>query len=66
VRELFGPPSAKTHLTRLQRDVWEYPMDPMWMPFLLLVQFSSDGVVREVYKIKDYSAEPASGADSKH
>jgi hypothetical protein len=61
VRELFGPPSTTTRLPRLQRDVWEYPMDPISMPFVLVVQFSADGIVREVFKIKDYKAEPPSG-----
>jgi len=62
VRELFGPPSRTTHYARLERDVWEYPMDPRWNPFLLTVQFSADGIVREVYKIKDYQTEGPSGA----
>lgn len=61
VRELFGPPSMTTRLPRLERDVWEYPMDNIAMPTLLLVQFSYDGIVREVFKMKDYSAEPPSG-----
>jgi hypothetical protein len=61
VREIFGPPPTTTRLPRLQRDVWEYPMDPISMPYLLLVQFSDDGIVREVFKMKDYSAEPPSG-----
>jgi hypothetical protein len=60
-RELFGPPSRTTRLPRLERDVWEYPMDPISIPFVLVVQFSADGIVREVFKIKDYSAEPPSG-----
>lgn len=64
VRELFGPPSRTTRYARLERDVWEYPMDPRWMPYLLTVQFSADGVVREVYKIKDYQTEGPSGAAS--
>jgi hypothetical protein len=62
VRELFGPPATTTRFPRLQRDVWEYHMDPVSMPYLLLVQFSSEGIVREVFKMKDYSAEPPSGA----
>jgi outer membrane protein assembly factor BamE (lipoprotein component of BamABCDE complex) len=61
VRELFGPPATTTRLPRLERDVWEYPMDNIAMPCLLLVQFSGDGIVREVFKMKDYSAEPPSG-----
>ncbi len=62
VRELFGPPSLTERLPRLERDVWEYRMDPISMPNLLLVQFSYDGIVREVFKMRDYSAEPTSGA----
>jgi hypothetical protein len=62
VRELFGPPATTTRFPRLQRDVWEYHMDPISMPYLLLVQFSPEGIVREVFKMKDYSAEPPSGS----
>jgi hypothetical protein len=62
VRELFGPPARTMRYSLLQRDVWEYHMDPSTMPSLLLVQFSTDGLVRETYKMKDYSAEPPSGA----
>jgi hypothetical protein len=64
VRELLGPPSATTRLPRLPRDVWEYPMDNIAMPYLLLVQFSPDGIVREVFKVKDYNTEPPSGSGS--
>jgi hypothetical protein len=62
VRELFGPPADTTRFPRLQRDVWEYHMDPISMPYLLAVQFSDDGIVREVFKMKDYSVEPPSGS----
>ena len=62
VRELFGPPPTMTRLPRLERDVWEYPMDNIAMPYLLLVQFSADGIVREVFKMKDYAAEPPGGS----
>ena len=62
VRELFGPPSRTQHLPRLPRDVWEYPMETSAMPYLLLVQFSSDGIVREAYKVKDYNRESVSGS----
>jgi hypothetical protein len=34
------------------------------MPYLLLVQFSPDGIVREVFKLKDYNTEPPSGSGS--
>jgi len=58
------PPSATQRLPRLPRDVWEYPMDNIAMPYLLLVQFSPDGIVREVFKVKDYNTEPPSGSGS--
>ncbi len=61
-REIFGPPARVTQLPLLKRDVWEYHMDESATPNLLAVQFSPDGIVREVYKMKDYSAEPPSGA----
>ena len=66
VRALFGPPSRTAHLPRLPRDVWEYPMDTISMPYLLLVQFSTDGIVREAYKVKDYNREPPSGKGDMH
>ena len=62
VRELFGPPSTTQRLPRLQRDVWEYPMDNRETPHLLLVQFSPDGIVREVFKMIDYVAQPPGGS----
>jgi len=65
-RELFGPPARTTHLSRLQRDVWEYPMDSVATPYILYVQFSPDGIVREAFKMKDYSAMPPSGSGKMH
>jgi hypothetical protein len=61
VRELFGPPPTTQRLPRLQRDVWEYPMDNGAMPRLLLVQFSPDGIVREVFNMIDFAAQPPGG-----
>lgn len=61
VRELFGSPWRTTRYSRLERDVWEYPMDPVAMPYILYVQFSSDGIVREAFKLRDYVAERPSG-----
>jgi hypothetical protein len=67
VRELFGPPSMARRFPRLQRDIWEYPIGDMAMPFVLYVQFSyDDGIVREVFKLKDYSAERPSGRGRRH
>jgi hypothetical protein len=61
VREIFGPPATTVRFWRMERDVWEYNMDPPSAPYLLQVQFSYDGIVREVFKMRDYSVEAASG-----
>ena len=61
VRELFGPPPTTSRLPRLGRDVWEYKMGDTTLPYVLWVQFSADGIVREVFKAKDLDVEAASG-----
>jgi len=54
VRERFGPPFEVGRMERQQRDTWEY-----WMweydhwPKRLIVQFSFDGIVREVMVLRD-------------
>ena len=54
VREILGPPSGGTHLDRQQRDVWIYPIrNHIMVPHYLNVQFSADGIVREVLTIRD-------------
>ena len=62
VRELLGPPPTISNLPRLERDVWEYKMGDNTLPFVLWVQFSADGIVREVFKAKDFDVEAASGS----
>jgi hypothetical protein len=53
VREILGPPSGSTHLDRQQRDVWFYPVkDQIQVPHNLFVQFSADGIVREVVMVR--------------
>ena len=59
VQKLLGTPLRVTRFDRTQRDVWEYrryvdPMDDRYVS----VQFSPDGIVREVLVLKDYSREP--------
>ena len=61
VRELLGPPPTTSSLPRLGRDVWEYKMGDSALPFVLWVQFSADGIVREVFKAKDQEIEGKSG-----
>jgi hypothetical protein len=53
VREILGPPSGYTHLDRQQRDVWFYPVENQIMvPHNLYVQFSADGIVRELVMVR--------------
>lgn len=55
VRDLLGPPWDPIHYSRMQRDVWTYPMrissDPT--PKWFVVHLSPDGVVRETYLFDD-------------
>jgi len=59
IRALLGPPDQVTRFERLQRDVWTY----RWLDYsdkrLLHVQFSYDGVVREVLDMLDPAYIPA-------
>jgi len=59
VKALLGPPVRVARFDRMDRDVWEYrryndPMDEHH----IAVQFSPDGIAREVLSLKDYSREP--------
>jgi len=59
VKALLGPPIRVARFDRMDRDVWEYrryndPMDERH----IAVQFSPDGIAREVISLKDYSREP--------
>ena len=58
VREILGPSWRVSRLPRQQREVWEYTMFNItqW-DYFLYVQFSDDGIVREVIMIKDYTKE---------
>ena len=55
VREEFGPPYTNINFARMQRDIWEYRFRSLQstVPYALYVQFSPDGVVREVYTMSD-------------
>jgi outer membrane protein assembly factor BamE (lipoprotein component of BamABCDE complex) len=59
VKALLGPPQRMSRFDRMDRNVWEYrryndPMDEKHIS----VQFSADGIVREVVVVKDYNREP--------
>lgn len=61
VRELLGPPFRVVRMTRMERDVWEYPWREIEERRILWVQFSNDGQVREVIEMHDYESDPPSG-----
>ncbi len=53
-RELFGPPWRIIRFERQQRDVWDYRMyNSVQVEYILSVQFSGDGLVREVLFMRD-------------
>ena len=57
-RELFGPPFEQSRFARQQREVWTYTAySGSRQEFFLHLQFSDDGIVREVIFIQDYSKE---------
>ncbi len=58
VRALLGPPLRVARFDRQQREVWEYRryVDP-FDDHHVAVQFSADGIVREVLVLKDYNRE---------
>lgn len=51
VRELLGPPFQVSRLPRQQREVWEYQMLEAGYKWKVWVQFSDDGVAREVLRM---------------
>jgi hypothetical protein len=54
VRELFGPPWKVTRFERQERDTWEWRVRVLhYDPRILVVQYSYDGVVREVMLLRD-------------
>ena len=48
VRDLFGPPGGEGRLERQQRTWWEYKYEDHDQRRIIWVQYSDDGVVREV------------------
>ena len=55
VREMFGPPYRADNFPRMQRDIWEYRYMSLQstVPYALYVQFSPDGIAREVWTMSD-------------
>lgn len=59
VREIFGPPGRTGHLALLPREWWEYKFRDYQDFRVLWVQFSDEGVVREVIDMRDWATEPS-------
>lgn len=58
-REMFGPPWQTARFERQERDVWEYYIFNVELQeYFLDLQFSYDGILREVMVLKDYAKEP--------
>ena len=54
VRDLLGPPYSIETNPRLQREIWSYKLQALTpSPKDLVVQFSRDGLVREIYMLDD-------------
>jgi len=65
VRDLLGPPYLVSSFPRMEREIWQYYMrhfgDP-GIPVTLYVQFSPDGVAREVYLLDESNRRGRGGA----
>ena len=58
VLKLFGPPGRLSYLALKEREVWEYKYQDYQDYRILYVQFSGDGVAREVLDLRDPSKDP--------
>jgi hypothetical protein len=61
VKALLGPPVRTSRNERLGRDIWEYRRhNDLREERLIAIQFSADGIMREVLSIKELVNEPGS------
>lgn len=58
VLRLFGPPGRRGYLALSDKEWWEYKYQDYQDLRILYVQFSPDGVVRDVVDLRDLSREP--------
>ena len=61
VRDLFGPPGRDGRLERQARLWWEYKCFDYDQRRVIWVQYSDDGIVREVLDMLDWEFEKPSG-----
>jgi len=57
VRALFGPPGAMGYLPLMPREWWEYKYYDYQDRRVVWVQFSDDGIVREVLDMREMTQE---------
>jgi hypothetical protein len=57
VRDLFGPPGGEGRLERQARTWWEYKYVDYDLRRVIWVQYSDDGIVREVLDMTDWERE---------
>jgi hypothetical protein len=50
---ILGPSYRTSNFPRMQREIWDYPLPCLVSCFILLAQFSPDGVLRELYQVLD-------------
>jgi hypothetical protein len=63
VREIFGPPNRVIRMGMQERDAWEYLLfNSVQVPHSLYVQASADGIVREVFLVRDPNLDAGSYA----
>jgi len=59
VKALLGAPVHVTRYDRMDRDVWEYRRyNEPFEEYHVSVQFSPDGIARELLVLNDYNREP--------
>lgn len=63
VHDLFGPPFFVS--PQYEREVWEYQLRDEHFKWKLWVQFSADGVAREVLQMRHPDMDPPGGAGGK-
>ena len=65
-REIFGPPDPDlvSQLPLSEREVWEYRWIDSGDKRILWLQFSADGLLREVINTHDFEADGPSGRRS--
>lgn len=62
VRDLLGPPQRIDAYPRMSREVWTYQAHGM-APQLMVVQFSTEGVVHEAFMFDDPEFAPQQSSD---